>query len=105
MVEPLTEDDVWRPVVRSSKIINKRKLPILQSLPHHDYHDTKDVILPNTNLFLEKDFALDDTEHTSWKGSKVAVVLPPKLVCQTTALMHVNERYQLRMFGDEEKNK
>ena len=41
---------LWRPSVLS----NDGETQILQSLPHHDYHSAKDVILPNTNLFLEK---------------------------------------------------
>ena len=104
----IDENENWRPIKEDAEDVPKGKKrsasrSVLQSLPHHDYHESKDVILPNTNLFLEKSIVNEDgNTGISWTGSKVAVVVSPKKVYGSTALMHVNERFQLRQYGDEE---
>lgn len=41
-------------------------------------------------------------ESVSWTGSKLAVIVSPKFEYSNGALTHVNERYQLRRYGDME---
>lgn len=80
---------------------------VLQALPSADYHDVKAVVVPSTNLLLNKVVAVDalGEKSTSWRGSKLSVVLFPKSEYSTSAINHVNERWQLRMHGDYETKK
>lgn len=77
---------------------------VIQALPSHDYHDIRAVVVPSTNLLLNKVVSVDDLGEklVSWKGSKLSVVLYPKSEYSTSAINHVNERWQLRLHGDEE---
>ena len=61
-VNILNENFQWRP---ASEIENDNEEDqtyrgtssrILQNLPHYDYHEARDSILSNTNLFLKKIF-------------------------------------------------
>ena len=108
------EDDRWSPLEEKEadatnegkrKIAKDQKLVKLQALPCHDYHSPRDVIVPNTNLFVEKSFKVDEKserESVSWSGTKLAVIVSPKFEYSSGAITHVNERYQLRRFGDKE---
>ena len=77
---------------------------IVQALPSADYHDLKAVVVPSTNLMLNKVVTVDISGEKliSWKGSKLSVVLFPKSEYSTSAINHVNERWQLRLHGDNE---
>lgn len=110
----VSEDDRWSPLqekdevssdcTKRDKAVDDKVVP-LQALPCHDYHSGRDVIVPNTNLFIEKTFSVDShsgRESVCWSGTKLAVIVSPKFEYSSGALTHVNERYQLRRFGDEE---
>lgn len=74
------------------------KLVKLQALPCHDYHSARDVLVPNTNLFIERSFSVDvESGHESvcWTGAKLAVIVSPKFEYSNGALTHENERFQL----------
>lgn len=112
----INEDDRWRPLEeknddsidikgRKRQSEDDEKLVKLQALPCHDYHSTRDVIVPNTNLFIEKSFHVDEKngrESVCWTGTKLSVIVSPKFEYSNGALTHVNERYQLRRYGDKE---
>ena len=113
----VSEDDRWSPLqetveaslesAKGEKAVDGKMVP-LQALPCHDYHSCRDVIVPNTNLFLEKTFSVDDQsgrETVCWSGTKLAVIASPKFEYSNGAITHVNERYQLRRYGDEEVKK
>lgn len=110
----VNEDDRWNPLhekdesdvegCKRGRAVEGKVVP-LQALPCHDYHSSRDVIVPNTNLFIEKKFTKDaqsGRESVCWSGSKVAVIVSPKFEYSSGALNHVNERYQLRRYGDNE---
>lgn len=90
----INEDDHWSPleekteqllVERKREKENDDKLVQLQALPCHDYHSAKDVLLLNTNLFLEKSFSVDtesECQSVCWTGTKLAVVVSPKFIAQ-----------------------
>ena len=110
----VSEDDRWSPLQEKEEVsldCSKREKAVdakvvpLQALPCHDYHSGRDLIVPNTNLFIEKTFSVDDQsgrESVCWSGTKLAVMVSPKFEYSSGALTHVNERYQLRRYGDEE---
>ena len=59
----VNEDDQWNPLLEKDESDVKgckrqraveRKVAPLQALPCHDYHSSRDVIVPNANLFIEK---------------------------------------------------
>ena len=65
----------------------------------------RDVIVPNTNFSIEKNFARDaqsGRESVCWSGSKLAVIFSPKFEYSSGALNHINKHYQLRQYGDKE---
>ena len=78
----VNEDDRWSPLEEKEadatnegkrKIAKDNELVKLQALPCHDYHSPRDVIVPNTNLFIEKSFKVDkksERESVSWSGTK-----------------------------------
>ena len=110
----INEDDCWSPLEEETEDLpeaRKRgkegdnKLVKLQALPCHDYHSARDVLVPNTNLFIEKSFSVDvesGRESVCWTGTKLAVIVSPKFEYSNGAVTHVNERYQLRRHGDKE---
>ena len=107
----VSEDDRWSPLQQKEEVsldCTKReeavdgKVVPLQALPCHDYRDSgRRVIVPNTNLFIEKTFSVDDQsgrrESVCWSGTKLAVIVSPKFEYSSGALTHVNERYQLKI--------
>lgn len=104
----VNEDDRWSPLEEKEedatsegkrKIAKDEKLVQLQALPCHDYHSPRDVIVPNTN-YIEKSFNVDEKSGRE----SVAVIVSPKFEYSNGAITHVNERYQLRRFGDKEVN-
>ena len=110
----VNEDDRWNPLheedesdvegCKRERSADGKVVP-LQALPCHDYHSGRDVIVPNTNLFIEKNFTRDaqsGRESVCWSGSKLAVIVSPKFEYSSGALNHINERYQLRRYGDKE---
>ena len=110
----VSEDDRWNPLhevdesdvegCKGGRSADGKVVP-LQALLCHDYHSGRDVIVPNTNLFIEKHFTRDaqsGRESVCWSGSNRAVIVSPKFEYSRGALNHINERYQLRRYGDKE---
>ena len=64
------------------------------------------MLLYRTLIFSwKKKFTKDarsERESVSWSGSKLAVIVFPKFEYSSGTLNHVNERYQLRRYGDNE---
>ena len=110
----VSEDDRWNQLLeedesdvegcKRERSADGKVVP-LQALPCHDYHSGRDFIVPNTYLFIEKKFTRDaqsGRESVCWSGSKRAVIVSPKFEYSSGALNHINERYQLRRYGDKE---
>ena len=85
------------------KMEQRKPFHFNERLPHLRGYLT--IQIKDTNLFIEKSLKVDEKserESVCWTGAKLAVIVSPKFEYSSGAINHVNVRYQLRCFGDEE---